>query len=895
MGIRLRLRYRLLINFGLVILLAIILGGIGLNRITAIQKNVMTINVETNPMVESVNHLIQDMQELEIMAQKTRLIHDAQALSVMAENVNQLSITYDEEFTALTSLVRDSDILADLNYVDSNSQNFLQHFNQIITAQETVIAYSQQLIDLQESYSQTGITLHETIQNDQEMTRLRNTVLQQQTIVDKTILREDVNSIVEQKNKFDAIHQEILGLLGEEPQTEIATSVARQYELAMGAEGIFQILENRLRAEAYVDDKAKNMDEYVQSLTTGFEDVILEIEDLNQQAIQSTEKQVRDSKITISILSLLIMVIGIMIALRLSTKISRFTEKMSSMADDITRKDLTSFVEVMQGIAAGELSCQLQIQTAKIEIESHDELGDVGNALNRMVDQLQNAASASQKMVNDIRDIFLHINKDVLQLHTSSSELKQVSQESGEASGQIATTIQQVARSTSEQTESISNMADTIENLTRLINCVAVGGEDQSIAIQHTLETIQSMQHSINGEFEMSTIVARTAGEASALSIQGASRVFETVDEMQTIKQKVDISATEVLKMGEITTHIGVIVDTIDDIASQTHLLALNASIEAARAGEHGKGFAVVAEEVGKLASRSADATKEIDKLVNDVQGTVSKAIQSMQESAHEVEQGVNRARSAGDALQQIKQAIDTVNEQASNAEGLANQLTNASSKLDGQTAVIARVVENNLITIQEMRSSSSEVIDIVENLASIAEQNSAAVEEVSASTEEMSAQAQEITRSSEVLSGMADTLAILLSRFDLGGIREAVDSLPIFIESHEKWLELAQEIAAGQHKIDDELLIQAKNECALQQWINGSGKHIIQTFNCTSLLDAHHTFHEKFLSLLNYVQNDNWQQAAQNLERMRENSKIIISCLHTIVENSQTEIKKGE
>ena len=456
------------------------------------------------------------------------------------------------------------------------------------------------------------------------------------------------------------------------------------------------------------------------------------------------------------------------------------------VAKRLTRP-ITTISKAADQIASGDLVLALQAG-------DEDEIGQTISAFNLMVKYLQNMASVAEKVADGdlTENIQPQSERDVLgnafarmvsNLHASignvdvtaralleaSGQLDSTSNQSGEAMNQIAATMQQVATGITQQTSGVTKTSSSVEQMNRSIEGVAKGAQEQAIAISKASQVTSRISSAIEQVAKNAQAVTQDSAKAASHSRDGAKTVQETIIGMEAIRSKVGLSTAKMEEMGARSEEIGAIVETIEDIASQTNLLALNAAIEAARAGEQGKGFAVVADEVRKLAERSSLATKEIGKLIKGIQQTVDAAAEAMKASATEVEAGVVRANSAGTVLDNILVAAESVYKQAEEAGNTAMKVSEAATELVNAVDAVSSVIEENTAATEEMAANSAELTQSIESIASISEESSAAVEEVSASTEEVSAQVAEVSASSASLKGMAQQLQHVVSRFKLG------------------------------------------------------------------------------------------------------------------------------
>jgi methyl-accepting chemotaxis protein len=430
-----------------------------------------------------------------------------------------------------------------------------------------------------------------------------------------------------------------------------------------------------------------------------------------------------------------------------------------------------------------------------VTVASNDELGQMARAFGEMIDYQREVASVADAVARgDLsRDIAPKSEQDVLgtafhgmitNLRTLVSEVQDSAEgltemgqqlqgragQTGAAVHEVTRSSQQVARGAGEQAGMVYETSQLVDHLLVAIDRIAGGAQNQTRSVADASQTAEQMKDGIEQVAANAQQVAASAQQTQHSAEQGARAVAQTVSGMEQIQQVVSTVTSKVEELGRLGERIGQVVETIDDIAEQTNLLALNAAIEAARAGEHGRGFAVVADEVRKLAERSQRETKAIAGLIQDVQSGTGEAVRAIDQGVMKAAEGSSLANEAGRALSEILAAAEATVRQVQGIAIAAQEITVRSRDVTDTMLAISAVTEESAAACEAMAASAGGVGRSIQGIASVAGGNAAVSEEVSASAEQMSIQVDEMNAQANGLAATAEQLKSLVARFQLVG-----------------------------------------------------------------------------------------------------------------------------
>lgn len=380
--------------------------------------------------------------------------------------------------------------------------------------------------------------------------------------------------------------------------------------------------------------------------------------------------------------------------------------------------------------------------------------------------EADNLNSALAKTAQRLAALNHHIEDHARMLIKASQQLAELASSSGSVTGEISQAIQQIAQGVSQQAAAFSHTLRAVDKMGKAMQVILESSTVQNQTLGSTSGLTTQIQLEMGKVAENSQTVATHVAVAVERANNGSLTIEENIRNMRLIQTRVDIVSEKIYEMGKRSTEIGYIVDTIAEISTQTNMLALNAAIEAARAGQYGKGFAVVADEVRKLAERAATATQEIGNLISNIQQNVQEAVNAMRASSEAVIQGVNLSNQAGNVLMDILEASDIALNQAKQSAEIALAVNQDADKMVQAMEELARVIEQNHLTINDMAGNANEVTQLMGEIASVSQHNSAAIEEVSASAQEMARQADEVASSAAALNALAEALSTTLERY---------------------------------------------------------------------------------------------------------------------------------
>lgn len=401
---------------------------------------------------------------------------------------------------------------------------------------------------------------------------------------------------------------------------------------------------------------------FVDEIRRGLQEMQAAEEDLLAKRSTESDDLAARAEWVIAIGTALAVAIGLIGAMLLSRDIAQPLQGLTAVAEQITAGDLT--VKVLPN-------------------GREDEVGQLTRMFDRMTKSLAVMAGTAEQIAD--RDLRAKIQPQ------SARDM---------VTGSFAKMSENLREQISSLVESASILGSAASEIVASTTQLASGAAESATAVSQTTATVEEVRQTAQLASQKAKIVSENAQKAAQMSQTGRKYTEELAGGMGRIRQQMEAIAESMVRLSEQGQAIALIIATVEDLAAQSNLLAVNAAIEAAKAGEHGKGFGVVAQEVKSLAEQSRQATNQVRNILGEIQKATTAAVMTTEQGMKAVEAGGKQTESAG-------QSINSLNVNITEAAQAATQIAASSQQqLVGMDQVALAMENIKQVSVQNVSSA---------------------------------------------------------------------------------------------------------------------------------------------------------------------------------------------